>query len=197
MESVWDYIMRRKPVFLGYFAIFLISIFASCGLLNTILSQNPANEPGIVQETPKPENYDRVLSPEMVANLTLSEDGQSLASNSVISTSSPAQNFIHIDIANSSETPTDPILPPDSVINNPETSNDANQNQTIANQQSPTVDVPLTGNPQADASSSPRKVSIFRTILAVLLAVTALTLAGIGLYQAYDYFAPFIDEYRK
>lgn len=168
MGSVWDYIMRRKPVFLGYFALFLVSVFASYGLLNTIISQNSADsEQNIVQESPKTEDYDRVLSPELVAALVAETDPQ--ISNELnipeppISQNNPP-SFVQIDIV----TPVEP-------------------DNIIADNTQPSVDVPLTSAPQRS------QVSIFRTILAVLLAVTSLTLAGFGLYQTYEYFSPLLD----
>ncbi len=169
MGSVWDYIMRRKPVFLGYFALFLVSVFASYGLLNTIISQNSADsEQNIVQESPKTENYDRVLSPELVATLVVETDPQISNELSIpeppISQNNPP-SFVQIDIV----TPVEP-------------------DNIIADNTQPSVDVPLTSVPQRP------QVSIFRTILAVLLAVASLTLAGCGLYQTYEYFSPLLDK---
>lgn len=191
--------MRRKSVFLGYLALFLVSVLASCQLLNSILSQNTTpEEPNIVQEIPQSEQYDRVLSPEIVASLPAPE------------TPSVPLGFVQVNIHNPE------ILPEPSASSTDlegATVDPANSNQNLeiiaenpelANpnpvQDSELADIPLTGalqNVPKTTSSSPRKVSIFRTILAVLLAVTALTLAGFGLYQAYDYLAPFIDDYLQ
>lgn len=176
MENIWDYVMRRKPVFLGYFALFLVSIFASCQFLGNIVPK--LANPDITQESPEtpqtqnePQYYDRVLSPQAVA---------ALSEGSVIQTS-PAETtfpdhsdnslaFVQVEIAS----PVNPTSPTD--LYQP-----TNDSKTTLQQP---VEVPLTGAP----------VSIFRTILAVLLAVAALTLAGLGLYQAYDYFRPFFKS---
>lgn len=168
--------MRRKPVFLGYFAIFLVSVFASCQFLDSILSQSPTSEPNIVQETNQDEQYDRVLSPEVVATLPLLEAAVTPADSETAlpdpdHNASPALSFVQVDIVNPA-----PLQSPE------------------------VVDVPLTNAPQNASeatATSPREISIFRTVLAVLLAVAALTLAGFGLYQAYGYFAPFIDDYLR
>ena len=153
MESIWDYIMRRKPVFLSYFAVFFISGVISCQLLNNLLDKNTISDPAIVQETPADslEYRNFVLSPQAVAGLE--QDNLSAISTA------PVQ-LIHIDIVDP-ETPAQ-IATQDSTAN-------------LAD-----VEVPLT--------AAPRRVSIFRTVLAVLLAVTSLTLAGLGLYQTYAYF---------
>lgn len=173
MESVWGYIMRRKPIFLGYFAIFLASIFASYGFLNSILPKSAIVDSSVIQETP-PQPYGDVLSPAVVAGLASPEapvsaeppsDTLSEPSGSAAAESSTPQNFIQVNIANPSP-PVDPTQP--------------------------AVDVPLTNTPEESPAAA--QVSVVRTILAVLLAVAALTLAGLGLYQTYNYFAPFIDD---
>lgn len=200
MESVWDYIMRRKPVFLGYFALFLVSVFASCQFLNSILSQNTPSEPSVVQE--KPQYYDLVLSPQAVASLPDEAAAE-------VSLSEPTQpsNLLYVELADPSNVSSPDNPTPSEDNGQPLVSNtlpDAgNQQLAMADQPADNplpsdqpVDVPLTSTPEA-TDASLRKVSIFRTILAVLLAVTALTLAGFGLYQTYVYFAPLIDDYLQ
>lgn len=194
MESVWDYIMRRKPVFLGYFALFLVSVFASCSLLSSLLPHEIPSEPHSAQENPQTIQYhDSVLLPQAVANLSF-ETG-----TKEISISEPTEpSLIYVELADpdpgsnadlpaQSENPAEQPPEPDNIPN-------GEAQQTVATDQ--TVDVPLTSVPET-TSQSPRRVSIFRTILAVLLSVTALTLAGFGLYQAYDYFRPTFEKYLR
>lgn len=194
MESVWDYIMRRKPVFLGYFALFLVSVFASCSLLSSLLPHEIPSEPHPVQKNPQTIQYnDSVLLPQAVANLSLE------AGTKDISISGPTQSSLiyveladpnpglNLDLPTQSENPTGQPLEPNNVPNE-------GAQQTVATGQ--TVDVPLTSAPETTLQS-PRRVSIFRTILAVLLSVTALTLAGFGLYQAYGYFRPTFEKYLR
>lgn len=202
MENIWDYVMRRKPLFLGYLALFLISVFASCQLLSNIMPQNAIDEPSIVQEPPQPEQYDRVLSPESVALLAAPEDTQDGSSDTVAPEPTISLNFVQVDVANPAHStdladptgPADPAhstSPADAGLADP-----VSQISQSADGQ-PAVDIPLTGATSSSADVAPRKVSIFRTVLAVLLAVTALTLAGLGLYQAYDYFSPYIEKYLQ
>lgn len=193
MESVWDYIMRRKPVFLGYFALFLVSVFASCSLLSSLLPHEIPNESHSVQENPQTIQYDSILSPQAVANLSLETEAKE------ISVSEPTQpSLIYVELADpnpdsnaghpaQTESPADQPVKPD---DNP---NRTDQQLAAGDQD---IEVPLTNTPESTSQSS-RKVSIFRTILAVLLSVTALTLAGFGLYQAYEYFRPTIEEYFR
>lgn len=165
--------MRRKPVFLGYFALFLVSVFTSFSLLDYLLPAQTVNEPNIVQETPQ--YRDHVLSPQAVANLSYD------TTPSVISTSEPTQpNLLNIELA-------DPAN---------DLTNSENSEQLAVTDQP--VEIPLTGTPQDESEiATPRKISIFRTVLAVLLAVAALTLAGFGLYQAYEYFRPALEKYLR
>lgn len=190
MESVWDYIMRRKPVFLGYFALFLVSVFASCSLLSSLLSHEIPSEPNPVRENPQTIQYDSVLSPQAVANLSLETETKE------ISISEPTQpSLIYVELADpnpdsNADLPTqaeDQPVEPDNIPN------ETDQELAAVDQ---AVEVPLTNTPESTSQSS-RKVSIFRTILAVLLSVTALTLAGFGLYQAYDYFRPTFEKYFR
>ena len=199
MESVWDYVMRRKPIFLGYFALFLVSVFASCSLLGGLLSREISNEPdassepSVVQENPQTIQYDNlILSPQAVAGLL-----PETAPNE-ISLSEPTQpSSIYIELAEPSSTssPDSPEPSADSGVpagpeDQPFGPNDLstdNLSNTEAGQLAATdqpVDVPLTGTSEETSAQSPRKVSIFRAVLAVLLAVTALTLAGFGHYQS-------------
>lgn len=202
--------MRRKSVFLGYFALFLVSVFASCQLLNSILSQNTTpEEPNIVQETPQSEQYDRVLSPEIVASLPAPEIPSVPLSFVQVDINNPLDNSeilpepsaSSVDFEGATVDPTNPNQNLEIITENSETVAENHESANPNPAQNPElVDIPLTGAPQnapEATSSSPRKVSIFRTILAVLLAVTALTLAGFGLYQTYDYLAPFIDDYLQ
>jgi len=194
MESVWDYIMRRKPVFLGYFSLFLVSVFASCSLLSSLLPHEIPNEPHSVQENPQTIQYhDSVLLPQAVANLPFETETKE------ISISEPTQpSLIYVDLADpnpdfnaglpaQAESPADQPVKPDNIPN-------GTDQQLAAGDQA--VEIPLTNTPESTSQSS-RKVSIFRTILAVLLSVTALTLAGFGLYQAYDYFRPTFEKYFR
>lgn len=191
--------MRRKSVFLGYLALFLVSVLASCQLLNSILSQNTTpEEPNIVQEIPQSEQYDCVLSPEIVASLPAPETPSVPLGFVQVNIHNPEilpePSASSTDLEGATVDPTNPNQNLEIIAENPEL---ANPNPV---QDSELADIPLTGalqNMPETTSSSPRKVSIFRTILAVLLAVTALTLAGFGLYQAYDYLAPFIDDYLQ
>lgn len=189
--------MRRKPIFLGYFLLFLVSGFASCQFLNNLLPQTTPDNPGIVQESPEetPEYYDRILSPQAVAALETPED---IPSHEV-SISEPSQptDFVHVDIVSPNQdqpSPVDPALDPEPAPNpgpdlalTPDPGSDSDQQLASTDKTTPDqpVDVPLTNAP----------VSIFRTVLAVLLAVTALTFAGFSLYQAYEYFAPFLKRH--
>lgn len=190
MESVWDYIMRRKPVFLGYFSLFLVSVFASCSLLSSLLSHEIPSEPNPVRENPQTIQYDSVLSPQAVANLSLETETKE------ISISEPTQpSLIYVELADpnpdsNADLPTqaeDQPVEPDNIPN------ETDQELAAVDQ---AVEVPLTNTPESTPQSL-RKVSIFRTILAVLLSVTALTLAGFGLYQAYDYFRPTFEKYFR
>lgn len=194
MESVWDYIMRRKPVFLGYFALFLASVFASCSFLSSLLPHEIPNEPNPAQENPQTIQYhDSVLLPHAVANLPFETETKE------ISISEPTQpSLIYVEIADpnpdsNADLPAQVEDSADQPIEPNNIPSEADQ-QTVATDQ--TVDVPLTNAPEV-APQSPRKVSVFRTILAVLLSVTALTLAGFGLYQAYDYFRPTLEKYLR
>lgn len=190
MESVWDYIMRRKPVFLGYFALFLVSVFASCSLLSSLLPHEIPNEPHSVQENPQTIQYDSILSPQAVANLSLETETKE------ISISEPTQpSLIYVELAdpNPDSNADLPTQAEDQPVEPDDIPNETDQQLAAGDQ---AVEVPLTNTPESTSQSS-RKVSIFRTILAVLLSVTALTLAGFGLYQAYDYFRPTLEKYLR
>lgn len=190
MESVWDYVMRRKPVFLGYFLLFIVSGFASCQLLNNLLPQSSTNSaPAITvepeTETPQVEFHNQILSPQTVAEFNT--DTNTIVEPPVAKTEI---SFVHVDVAN-------PAPGESSTFNNEiatinpsdfgpsEPTNYPTADNTPSNPAE--VDIPLTGG----------RVSIFRTILAVLLAVTALTLAGFELYRAYEYFLPFFQARRQ
>lgn len=174
MESVWDYVMRRKPIFLGYFALFLVSIFASCSLLNGLMPHKTTKEPSVVQDNPQTIQYDNlILSPQAVASLPFE----------IVSHEDPATSphFVSVELA--APSPEEPTAAThERPLENSDDKTGDNQELAQANS-SQIAEVPLT--------SAPRQVSIFRTVLAVLLAVTALTLAGFSLYQAYEYFLPF------
>lgn len=190
MESVWDYIMRRKPVFLGYFALFLVSVFASCSLLSSLLPHEIPNEPHSVQENPQTIQYDSILSPQAVASLSLETETKE------ISISEPTQpSLIYVELAdpNPDSNAGHPAQTEDQPVEPDDIPNGTDQQLAAGDQ---AVEVPLTNTPESTSQSS-RKVSIFRTILAVLLSVTALTLAGFGLYQAYEYFRPTIEQYFR
>lgn len=218
MESAWDYVMRRKPIFLGYFVLFLVSCIASCQLLQNIIPSTTTSEPGLVQQDPssdsvqsRPELYDRVLSPQDVARLGLADDASHEVSLSepTISTpiiSDPTSNpdthpgFVHVEVANPTDTQTPDSTPtPD---NTPSLSGDPTHDDApslddlIAENPSDAArpDNPSASQPSADVPLTGGSVSIFRTVLAVLLAVSALTFAGYGLYQAYEYFRPLLKD---